>query len=69
MKDHRRLEMLWTRHRSLWDDYKAIARRNARLVLEGQQPSTQQLADEHQAVIAIDDARRELLAAISQLRE
>jgi hypothetical protein len=69
MNDHRRLEMLRMRHRSLWDDYKAVARRNSRLLLDGQQPTPQQIADERAAVIAVDRARHELLAAISLLHQ
>jgi hypothetical protein len=69
VNDDRRLRLLRARYRSLWQEYKAIARKNARSLLEGRQPSKQQLSDERQAIVAVDRASNDLLAAISRLRQ
>jgi len=62
-----RFDALRTTYRSRWDAYQVIAHQNAQLLQAGNQPSNEQLADEREAVAAVERARSDLLAALARL--
>ena len=68
MTDARRIEKLRATYRQRWDTHQLIADHNARLTQVGKQPSNEQLINEQSAAEAVQLARNELVAAISQLQ-
>ena len=65
MNDTRRIDMLRSKYRSLWDTHQILADHNARQTQVGKQPS-KELINEQRAAEAVQLARAELLAAISR---
>jgi hypothetical protein len=66
MNGTRRIDMLRSKYRSLWDTHQILADHNARQMQVGKQPSNEQLINEQRAAEAVQLARAELLAAISR---
>ena len=67
MSDARRFNDLRARYRSLWDAYQVIANKNVQLLHDGKLPTEKQLLDEKRAAAAVENARDELLAAITRV--
>jgi hypothetical protein len=67
MNDAQRLERLRSEYRLRWDAYQVLAYENAQLAHAGQPLSPTQLADQKRAAAAVERARDDLLAAVSQL--
>jgi hypothetical protein len=64
--DSKRIAMLRARYRSQWDSHQVVADHNARLVKSGTHPSNEQLINEQRAAEAVELAKDELVAALSQ---
>jgi predicted metal-dependent hydrolase len=66
MNRTRRIDMLRSKYRSLWDTHQILADHNARQRQVDKQPSNEELINEQRAAEAVQLARAELLAAISR---
>lgn len=67
IQSRQRFADLSAKYRAAWDAFQVVSRRNLDTVRDGRVPTKQELLDEKQASKAVELAREDLLAAISDV--